>query len=109
MTHVPSYNSTTLDSSWKSPQEQVEEYIVSQFAGILGTKLQFIVTGGALTSPAVLTFLRKCFVNIPVFDSYGSTETGGIMSDSMVHSDVGMVCLGTTSYLSYRDHVRRCT
>jgi long-chain acyl-CoA synthetase len=50
-----------------------------RFKGLLGNRLRVLVTGGAQTSPAVKAFLRKCYPNVTVVDSYGITEVGNLL------------------------------
>ena len=58
------------------------------FESLLGNKVSYLMTGGALTAPSVLAFLRKCFRCV-VYDGYGCTETGGISNDNVINPDVG--------------------
>ncbi|KAL6055781.1 Long chain acyl-CoA synthetase 7, peroxisomal [Balamuthia mandrillaris] len=64
-----------------------EEQLLRAFSTMLGGRTQFLTTGGAPTSPAVLQFLKKCF-ECRVFNGYGITETGGITVDDEVLPDV---------------------
>eukprot|EP00727_Mastigamoeba_balamuthi_P013447 m51a1_g8725 hypothetical protein (1426) ;mRNA; r:181307-186364 len=53
-------------------------------AGLFGTRLAFCVTGGAPTSPEVLSFARSLFpCGVAFHESYGTTEAGGITEDGL--------------------------
>ena len=52
------------------------------------TIIEYIVTGGAPTSEAVMDFLRKCFAPCPVYDGYGTTEVGGIATQNKISPGV---------------------
>lgn len=49
---------------------------IKRFRALLGDRVRLIVTGGAMTSPDVVAFLRECFPELTVIDSYGITEVG---------------------------------
>lgn len=67
--------------------KKVEEKALSDFSPILGGRLQMIVTGGASTSEAVKSFLKKCF-HCHINDGYGATEVGGIMDNGYIKENV---------------------
>lgn len=64
-------------STWYSPHQLLEIAVLRSFRSIFGGKIQFIITGGAITGQAIIEFLEKCF-QCPIFNGYGTTETGGI-------------------------------
>ena len=61
---------------------------MKRFRGHLGSRIKFLITGGAPTSQVVIDFLRKCF-QVPVSESYGTSEVGGIFTDNLVRHDTG--------------------
>jgi fatty acid CoA ligase FadD9 len=70
----------TKDIDESNPQfNRVRENLLVDYYGLLGGRVEKIVTGGAPTSPEVLAFLRECY-KCRVRESYGSTECGGIVS-----------------------------
>lgn len=58
--------------------------------GVFGRNLQGVSTGSAPVSPEVLSFLRRCFADLWVFDGYGSTEVGTITSNFTPVSNVDL-------------------
>ncbi len=49
------------------------------------SRIEYIVTGGAVTSPEIIDFLKKCF-KCPVYDGYGTTcGPSPLRSPSMTH------------------------
>jgi fatty acid CoA ligase FadD9 len=77
---------------WETPGviAEFEDDVLEDFRHILGDRVQYIVTGGAATSEAVLAFLRECF-SCPVFDGFGTTETAGITNDGSILPDVDAI------------------
>jgi hypothetical protein len=61
--------------------------VLRQFSTLLGNRIQFLVTGSAMTSPTVKDFVRRCFGK-PLYDGYGTTEAGGIATDDTVSRGV---------------------
>jgi fatty acid CoA ligase FadD9 len=52
-----------------------------KYSAILGTKIRRIVAGGSKMSPTVKEFIESLF-SLPVFDTYGTSETMGIMQSN---------------------------
>ncbi len=69
-----------------------EEYeIMRSFANdLIGDRARFLMTGGAMTSPTVLDFLRNVFPHCRVYDGYGTTEAGGISLDYKLEKKSGV-------------------
>jgi long-chain acyl-CoA synthetase len=67
--------------------ESVESDVIRQFSTLLGNRIQFLVTGSAMTSPTVKEFVRRCFGK-RLYDGYGTTEAGGIATDDTISRDV---------------------
>ncbi|MGW0393521.1 AMP-dependent synthetase/ligase [Streptomyces sp. NPDC003042] len=73
-----------LEAEGRLPQElrpayeAAEESLYSLVRGAFGGRLKWALTGGAPIAPATLDFLRAC--GIRVFEGYGMTESGGVIS-----------------------------
>lgn len=70
-----------------SERWRIEMEMLALFRNKFGNAVQFLVTGSAPTSEAVKEFLRRCF-GVPLYDGYGTTETGGIATDGILGSEV---------------------
>eukprot|EP01130_Rhizamoeba_saxonica_P001682 TRINITY_DN11550_c0_g1_i1.p1 TRINITY_DN11550_c0_g1~~TRINITY_DN11550_c0_g1_i1.p1 ORF type:complete len:1249 (+),score=274.47 TRINITY_DN11550_c0_g1_i1:28-3774(+) len=55
-----------------------EEELLKKYKSMISDRLIAITVGGAMTSPAVFEFMKKCFDNIVVNNGYASTECGPI-------------------------------
>ena len=55
-----------------------EERLLEQFSRVIPTRCRVISIGGAMVSPAVLSFMRRCFRHCKIVEAYGSTECGRI-------------------------------
>jgi len=62
------------------------EVISSARSTFLGDRLLLIVTGTASTPKEVTEFLKRCF-QVPVIDTYGTTEAGLVTFDHRVNAD----------------------
>lgn len=62
------YNTSYL--STHNFEHEIEEQVMKDFEGLLGGRQWIIVTGGAPTSPVVLSFLKRYILSI-------STHIGG--------------------------------
>lgn len=74
-----------LNEKNKSFEESFEWHsikvsIVVEMQQMLGGRIREVVTGGAPTSLEVLDFLKTCF-NVNVFDGYGISEVGPVLTD----------------------------
>ncbi|MFJ6696164.1 AMP-dependent synthetase/ligase [Streptomyces sp. NPDC091272] len=58
--------------------EAAEESLYGLVRGAFGGRLRWALTGGAPIAPGTLDFLRAC--SIPVYEGYGMTESGGVIS-----------------------------
>ena len=68
------------------PEE--EKRLLEQFSKLMPNRCKMITTGGAMTSPVVLDFIKRCFTCCTVYESYGISECGGIAYDNVVESSV---------------------
>lgn len=57
--------------------EKIKEELMQEFREMVGGRVETIVTGGAPTSPEVMSFLWDCFSG-RIAESYGTTEAGAI-------------------------------
>jgi thioester reductase-like protein len=68
----------------------------------LGPRLKLVVIGGASANAELISFLRNFFHKTSFFESYGTTEAGGLMVDGVLlgHSQGKLVDLPELGYLS---------
>ena len=71
-----------IDNSSLS-EHQAREKALRRVASMFGTRIQFLVTGGAPTPTAVLSFAQSLFPLAKFADSYGATECGAITSNGV--------------------------
>ncbi|MEU9146258.1 AMP-dependent synthetase/ligase [Streptomyces sp. NPDC048349] len=91
-----------LAAEGRLPQERREEYeaaeksLYSLVRGAFGGRLKWALTGGAPIAPATLDLLRAC--GIAVYEGYGMTESGGVISlnhpDAVRYGTVGRPIAG---------------
>ena len=55
-----------------------EERLLQQFSKLIPIRCKTITVGGAMISPAVLKFVKRCFSHCQIYESYGITECGGV-------------------------------
>ncbi|MFE2288046.1 AMP-dependent synthetase/ligase [Streptomyces sp. NPDC059443] len=67
-----------LPDGSRDAYEAAEKSLYSLVRGAFGGRLKWALTGGAPIAPATLDFLRAC--GIAVFEGYGMTESGGVIS-----------------------------
>ncbi|MET9768201.1 AMP-binding protein [Streptomyces sp. NPDC006415] len=63
-----------LAQAWR----EADERLFSLVRGAFGGRLKWALTGAAPIAPATLDFLRAC--GIAIFEGYGMTESGGVIS-----------------------------
>ncbi|MCX4527425.1 MULTISPECIES: long-chain fatty acid--CoA ligase [unclassified Streptomyces] len=85
-----------LPESDTAAWEAAEKSLYSLVRGAFGGRLRWALTGGAPIAPATLDFLRAC--GISVFEGYGMTESGGVISlnhpDAVRYGTVGRPIAG---------------
>lgn len=85
-----------LPASLRAAHEEAEKSLYSLVRGAFGGRLKWALTGGAPIAPATLDFLRAC--GIAVFEGYGMTESGGVISlnhpDAVRYGTVGRPVAG---------------
>ncbi|MCY0937470.1 AMP-dependent synthetase/ligase [Streptomyces sp. H34-S4] len=67
-----------LPAESQDAYEAAEKSLYSLVRGAFGGRLKWALTAGAPIAPATLDFLRAC--GIAVFEGYGMTESGGVIS-----------------------------
>ncbi|WP_251059524.1 MULTISPECIES: long-chain fatty acid--CoA ligase [unclassified Streptomyces] len=67
-----------LPESDRPVHEAAEKSLYSLVRAAFGGRLKWALTGGAPIAPATLDFLRAC--GIAVYEGYGMTESGGVIS-----------------------------
>lgn len=76
-----------LARAWR----EADERLFSLVRGAFGGRLKWALTGAAPIAPATLDFLRAC--GIAIFEGYGMTESGGVISlnhpAALRHGSVG--------------------
>ncbi|CAF1436026.1 unnamed protein product, partial [Rotaria sordida] len=61
-----------------------EDRLLQQFSGLIPIRCKRINVGGAMISPVVLNFVKRCFSHCSVFESYGITECGAVACNSII-------------------------
>ncbi|MFJ4779881.1 AMP-dependent synthetase/ligase [Streptomyces sp. NPDC088762] len=67
-----------LPESLRAAYEAADKTLYSLVRGAFGGRLKWALTGGAPIAPATMDLLRAC--GITVFEGYGMTESGGVIS-----------------------------
>ncbi|MEV8536223.1 AMP-dependent synthetase/ligase [Streptomyces sp. NPDC051211] len=85
-----------LPEAERAAWEAAEASLYAPVRAALGGRLRWALTGGAPIAPATLDFLRAC--GIAVFEGYGMTESGGVISlnhpGAVRHGTVGRPIAG---------------
>lgn len=67
---------------------EAEEQLLKKFSKLIPNRCKILSIGGAMVSSTLLQFIKRCFVNCFVIESYGTTECGGICLDDSTYSNV---------------------
>ena len=80
--------SFALATSSYSPEAiaDEEQLLLEKFSKLMPNRCKSITIGGAMVSPSVLNFMKRCFTRCTVYESYGITECGGVTSDNFVEN-----------------------
>ncbi|CAF1606423.1 unnamed protein product [Adineta ricciae] len=72
------------------PEEtiQTEQHLLQQFSKLIPNRCRSIAIGGAMVSPAVLNFMKRCFTQCTVYESYGITECGSVTLDNLTEHTI---------------------
>ncbi|UJR20553.1 hypothetical protein I4U23_023680 [Adineta vaga] len=68
-----------------SPPEKLadeEKRLLQEFSKLIPNRCGSIAIGGAMVSPVVLDFMKRCFTHCLVHESYGITECGSVAFDN---------------------------
>ena len=78
----------SLVSDQLTPLERAkeEERLLLQFSKLVPIRCKAITVGGAMISPVILDFIKRCFKKCTIYESYGSTECGSIATDNIVET-----------------------
>ena len=66
----------------------VEKYLLEQFSKLIPNRCKVITTGGAMVSPVVLDWIKRCFSRCAVYESYGISECGSLTYNYAVGNTV---------------------
>jgi fatty acid CoA ligase FadD9 len=61
-----------------------ENRLLQQFSKLIPTRCRSITIGGAMISPVVFNFVKRCFSRCLIYESYGVTECGSVASDTII-------------------------
>ena len=65
-----------------------EERLLRQFSKLIPNRCKSIAIGGAMISPVILNFIKRCFTHCSVNESYGITECGSVAYNNLVDHTV---------------------
>ncbi|CAF3830902.1 unnamed protein product [Rotaria sp. Silwood1] len=65
-----------------------EQRLLQQFSKLIPNRCKIITVGGAMVSPIVLDFMKRCFTHCSVDESYGITECGGVTYNNLVEDSL---------------------
>ena len=68
--------------------DRIEKQLLKKFSKLIPLRCRTIAIVGALISPIVRDFIRRCFVHCVVQDAYGITECGGVAFDNSMNPSV---------------------
>jgi fatty acid CoA ligase FadD9 len=61
-----------------------EERLLKKFSKIIPTRCKSLTVGGAKVSPTVLNFMKRCFPDCRINESYGITECGSVAYNNII-------------------------
>ncbi|UJR20192.1 hypothetical protein I4U23_023324 [Adineta vaga] len=68
--------------------EKSEEILLKQFAKLIPNRCKILSIGGAMVSPNVFNFMKRCFPQCHIMESYGTTECGSITFDNLLENAI---------------------
>lgn len=77
----------TADKS-STDAEMIEKDLLKKFSKLIPKRCERLGTGGAMVSPAILNFMKRCFLDCRIIESYGTTECGSISFDNIIEGDI---------------------
>ncbi|CAF3919649.1 unnamed protein product [Rotaria sp. Silwood2] len=60
-----------------------EQRLLQQFSKLIPNRCKLITVGGAMVSPVLLNFMKRCFKHCSVIESYGITECGSVTYNNL--------------------------
>lgn len=92
-----------VDRRDEAGRGRIEEEVIAEMRGsFLGDRLVYALAGTAPTAPEIHDFIERCF-EIPLFETYGSTEAGPISFEDRIMSEVvSEIKLVSVPELGYR-------
>jgi fatty acid CoA ligase FadD9 len=85
------YKSALAQITARYPPESIpaeEERLLEQFSKLIPNRCQVIAIGGAMVSPVILKFMRRCFKHCTVVESYGISECGSVAYDTCLETSL---------------------
>ena len=64
-----------------------KQRLLQKFSKLIPRRCQNISIGGAMVSPALLSFLNLCFKHCTIFESYGISECGSVTLNNVLERD----------------------
>jgi fatty acid CoA ligase FadD9 len=61
-----------------------EQRLLQQFSKLIPKRCKTITVGGAMVSPVILNFMKRCFTDCLIYESYGITECGSVTFNNTV-------------------------
>eukprot|EP00742_Colponemidia_sp_Colp-10_P007304 GILJ01007855.1.p1 GENE.GILJ01007855.1~~GILJ01007855.1.p1 ORF type:complete len:1381 (+),score=197.13 GILJ01007855.1:94-4236(+) len=89
--------------SKKKNGDRIVQRIKEEYRNFFGPRLRCLATGSAPTSQNVLDWMQHCF-DVPVWNSYGTTESGGITSNGYVIPGVEVKLVDVPELGYYQSH-----
>ncbi|CAF1361217.1 unnamed protein product, partial [Adineta ricciae] len=69
-------------------KEREEDRLLKQFAKLIPTRCKILTVGGAKVSPTVWNFMKRCFRDCRINESYGITECGSVAYNNLLESNI---------------------
>jgi fatty acid CoA ligase FadD9 len=63
-----------------------KQRLLREFSKLIPASCKRLTVGSAKISPTVLKFMKQCFSNCRIFDSYGITECGGVAYNNILEN-----------------------
>jgi long-subunit acyl-CoA synthetase (AMP-forming) len=63
-----------------------EKRLLQQFSKLIPIRCKRLIVGGAMISPVVLNFIKRCFERCFIHESYGTTECGGVAHNNVFYN-----------------------
>eukprot|EP00743_Colponemidia_sp_Colp-15_P011585 GILK01012966.1.p1 GENE.GILK01012966.1~~GILK01012966.1.p1 ORF type:complete len:1385 (-),score=216.44 GILK01012966.1:15-4169(-) len=89
--------------SKKRNGDQIVQKIKQEYKNFFGPRLRCLATGSAPTSQNILDWMQHCF-DVAVWNSYGTTESGGITSNGYLIPGVEVKLLDVPELGYYQSH-----